>query len=325
MARPVGGDLPNWLDDGVVQHDWAVPRQPGPAHLMAARSLRRLTTTIDPSAIHLHSAAAGLSGRLAVRGRIPTIFQPHAWSFLAATGPQRRLALVWERFATRWTDVTIAVSHGEAAQGRQAGVAGRLEVIPNGVDADVWPMVDDAGRQTARLTLGLDRGPHVVCVGRLSVQKGQDLLLAAWPRVTNVVADATLHLVGDDQGLSLPDVAGVVVHGARQDVAAWYAVADLVTLPSRWEGLSLTLLEAMSTGRAIVASTADGCREVLHHCPAALTNIHDPDVLAEALLQRLVHPDLAAREAASHRAHVVTNYSLATTLERATAMTLTLI
>ncbi len=322
VACPEGGVLAEWLAPEVTHHGWAVPRQPGPRHLGAARTLRRLVDLLGPDAVHLHSAAAGLSGRLALRGQVPTVFQPHAWSFLAATGVQATLALAWERWAVRWTDVTIAVSIGEAEQATGARVGGRIAVIENGVDPAVWSEVDDAGRCAARRELGLGAGPLVVCVGRLSMQKGQDLLLEAWPLVTAAVPGATLHLVGDDQGLALPTVDGVVVHGARDDAAAWYAAADVVVLPSRWEGLPLTLLEAMARGRAVVAHDVVGCREVLAHVPAALAEAGDTVGLAAALVRRLEDRELRQREGTANRERVISRYALQTVLQRATNTTL---
>ena len=70
--------------------------------------LRRLISQVDPDVVHLHSAKAGLAGRLAVRGTRPTLFQPHGWSWLAARGATARGALAWERLAARWTDVSCA-------------------------------------------------------------------------------------------------------------------------------------------------------------------------------------------------------------------------
>ncbi|NEA48622.1 glycosyltransferase, partial [Streptomyces sp. SID10815] len=70
---------------------------------------------VRPDLVHAHSAKAGLAGRLAVRGRIPTVFQPHAWSFEAVGGATAALALRWERWGTRWAARTVCVSEAERA------------------------------------------------------------------------------------------------------------------------------------------------------------------------------------------------------------------
>ncbi|OMQ15223.1 glycosyl transferase, partial [Modestobacter sp. VKM Ac-2676] len=66
-------------------------------------TLRRVVRAADPELVHLHSAKAGLAGRLAVQGSRRTVFQPHAWSFEAVTGGVAEASRRWERAAQRWT------------------------------------------------------------------------------------------------------------------------------------------------------------------------------------------------------------------------------
>ncbi len=93
-----------------------------------------LVDDVAPDLVHLHSSKAGLAGRLAVRGRVPTVFQPHAWSFHAVTGAVRRATVAWERAGARWTAAFVYVSTAEQDEGAQVGIRGRAWVIPNGVD-----------------------------------------------------------------------------------------------------------------------------------------------------------------------------------------------
>src|SRR4051812_34889150 len=84
---------------------WRAGREPGPGTALEAQRLRRVVSQVRPDVVHLHSAKAGLAGRLVVRGRVPTVVQPHAWSFLAATGAVRAVSTAWERWGARWTDL----------------------------------------------------------------------------------------------------------------------------------------------------------------------------------------------------------------------------
>lgn len=118
-----------------VRH-WSATRSPGPALVPEVRRLARVVEDVRPDLVHAHSAKAGLAGRLAVRGRIPTVFQPHAWSFEAVGGPAAVLALGWERWAARWAARTVCVSEAERLRGVRAGIRGPATVIPNGVDLD---------------------------------------------------------------------------------------------------------------------------------------------------------------------------------------------
>ena len=81
--------------------------------------LNRIVNEIEPDVVHLHSGKAGLAGRLVVRDRIPTVFQPHAWSFLAARSGVQGASLRWERYAARWATELVCVSTTERQLGRE--------------------------------------------------------------------------------------------------------------------------------------------------------------------------------------------------------------
>ncbi|MGW0576007.1 glycosyltransferase, partial [Streptomyces sp. NPDC002920] len=106
---------------GAEVRRWEATRSPGPSLPGEVRRLARLLDEVRPALVHAHSAKAGLAGRLTVRGRIPTVFQPHAWSFEAVGGTTAALALRWERFGARWTARTVCVSEAERATGERAG------------------------------------------------------------------------------------------------------------------------------------------------------------------------------------------------------------
>jgi glycosyltransferase involved in cell wall biosynthesis len=262
----------------------------------------RIVRAFGPHLVHLHSSKAGLAGRLALRSRLPTVFQPRGWSFLAVAGLVRAAALRWERIGARWADVVVCVSEAEREMGERSGIRGRFAVVPNGIDLAVFSEATEDDRRAARARLSLPDAPIVVCVGRLSCQKGQDVLLDAWPAVANRVADARLVLVGDGPGReALAGRAGEDVQfvGTRQDVPDWLAAADVVAIPSRWEGMALTMLEAMASGRSIVSTEVAGAREALGEEAGAVVPPQDPTKLAGAIVERLLDP---ARTAAEGRA-----------------------
>ena len=103
---------------------------------------------------------------------VPTVFQPHAWSYLNATGGVRAASLRWERFATRWAALTVCVSDAERAAGARLGIGGRTVVIPNGVALSSFRPQGDRDRTGARKLLGLAEAPTAVCVGELHPAEG---------------------------------------------------------------------------------------------------------------------------------------------------------
>jgi glycosyltransferase involved in cell wall biosynthesis len=273
---------------------------------------RRIVRASRPHVVHAHSAKAGLAGRIAVRGRVPTVFQPHAWSFEAMGGPMRRAAMAWERAGARWAGAIVCCSRDEERAGVAAGIDGRWVVVPNSVDLDRFAAASPGERDAARRRLGLDAGaPMAVCVGRLSHQKGQDIAVDAWPAVRAAVPAATLVLVGEGperEALEERAGPGVVFAGPQDDVRSWLVAADVATLPSRYEGMALGVLEAMACGRSVVVAAADGMAEAVGPPGAgaggAVVPVDDPSALAEALIARLADPERCEREGAQGRSRV---------------------
>lgn len=301
VACPSGGHLATELGaQGIPRLPWPARRSPNVHMGPETRRLRQLIGAVQPDVVHLHSAKAGLAGRLAVRGKRPTLFQPHGWSWLAVRGATARGALTWERLAARWTDLVVCVGEGEAAHARHRQVGGRHVVIRNGVDLASFTPATEQARAAARDRLGIDRqAPLAVCLGRLTRQKGQDVLLRAWPQVARHCPEAQLCVIGD--GEALPTLrshspAGVHFVPSVTDPRPWYAAADVVVLPSRWEGLSLTLLEAMASGCSVVASNIPGLAEALPPSVGAQVPPGDTAALADALARRLTNADLRAAE-----------------------------
>lgn len=339
VACPDGGVLAGRLAAaGIPRVRWTAGRDPGRSSLGEARRLAAIVERHRPDAVHLHASKAGLAGRLRTRfdQRLPTLFQPHGWSWLAVDGRLRAASLAWERAAARWTDLFVCVGAAEAEAGREQHVAGRYTVIRNGVDRGRYPVAGPADRAAARHRLGLDPvAPLAVCVGRVTRQKGQDVLLAAWPQVRRACGDAHLALVGD--GDLLAGLAGsfgaaglagnfgtaphgVTFAGAAADVRPWLAAADVVVLPSRWEGLPLTVLEAFATGRPVVASRVPGLAEAVPPTVGALVPPDDPAALAGALARRLGDADRCQAEGEAAAAHAA-RFDLRHTFARLAAAT----
>jgi hypothetical protein len=104
VASPTYGDLAAQTAAANAEHvPWTAGRAPGPGSLLDATRLGRIVRAVEPDLVHLHSSKAGFAGRLSLRGRRPTIFQPHAWSFEAVRGGVRPAAVAWERQAARWS------------------------------------------------------------------------------------------------------------------------------------------------------------------------------------------------------------------------------
>lgn len=297
VACPPGGELSAAAEAaGARWVRWDAGRAPGPSAMREARSLARLVQEVRPDVVHLHSSKAGLAGRLLRRHGVPVVFTPHAWSWLGASGPVSVAALGWERLAARWASAVMCGAADEARAGRAAGLrAARWEVLTNVVDVDDLPPSD---RAAAHVELGLaPTRPLVVCPARVSHQKGQDTLFEAWRRAT---PDAQLVLVGSmagDDGILAAAPPGTIVATprSRHEALLWCAAADLVVAPSRYETLSLAVLEAAAVGAPVLATDVGGMREALLGTPATILPSEDAEALAAALTDGLARrQELAA-------------------------------
>ena len=112
----------------------------------------------------------------------------------------------------------------------------------------------------------------------------------------------------------------VIFAGARLDVPDWLAAADVVAAPSRWEGMSLAVLEALARGRAVVTTNTAGAAEVLAHAPDAIAPIEDAAALANALVARLLDPARAQAEGLAGRARVEREFDVRLAAERVAAL-----
>jgi glycosyltransferase involved in cell wall biosynthesis len=311
-----------WLADevtamGAHHIDWDARRAP---HTVVGEAFRlgRSVRSLRPDIVHLHSSKAGLAGRIAVRPPTHILFQPHAWSFYGLPGIFVRTGMRWERLAARRSARILCVSVGEMEDGRAAGIpASRMIVIPNGIDLGRFCVASRGDRETARAQLGLDDSPVVLCVGRLSRQKGQDLLLDVWPEVLTSVPEANLIFVGDGparQALEGRGHSRVTFAGNQADVRPWLAAADLVVAPSRWDGGSLATIEALSAGRPVVATAVAGVATLV--AADAIVPLDDPQALQRAIVVRLLDPSIGSFEAELARQRVEDHYDIAVTSKR---------
>ena len=192
---------------------------------------------------------------------------------------------------------------------REAGVpADRITVIPNGVDTARFSLGD---RDAARRTLDLDASPLVVCVSRLSHEKGVDVLVDAASRLAATLPAARFVVVGEGPerpaleariaATGLGDrfrLAGAVPHAM---VATWMTAADVIAMPSRREGHPNAAMEALACGRPLVASQAGALTELVTASRGLTVPPADAAALSAALATALTHNWDHAAIAASMR------------------------
>ena len=242
-----------------------------------------------PHVVHAHNVRATALARLAlVSTQHRAVLMPtlHGVAPTDYGGASR----VLRRAARR----VIACAPSVARSLEAAGFPGdRIDVIING--AALHPAGPD--RQAAlRASLALGPGPLVVGVGRLVKQKNWPAFIDAADRLDGpsfaIAGDGPLRqeLVG------LARRAGNRVRflGVVDDIAALMGLASCVVATSTWEGLPLTLLEALSLGVPVVATAVDGVTDIVPSTAALLVPPGDPAAVSEAILRVLTDRALAA-------------------------------
>ena len=274
------------------------------------RGLLQLTRFLRKSSysvVHTHTSKPGVIGRLAAtRAGVPVIVHTvHGFGFHEETGKLARKAYsVIERAAAKWCDriVTVSEFHRDVALGLGIADPEKILAIPNGVHPA--RAQSRLSRGEIRSQLGVDDDFVILSTGRLAEQKGLEYLIRALPLLSGTARSLQVLLAGDGPlrselealAASLGVEDRVQFLGFRDDIGDLLSAADLVALPSLWEGMSISLLEAMAAGKAVVTTTIGSNREVTRDGHAAmLVPPKDPASLAHAI-DALMADDVRRRE-----------------------------
>ncbi len=269
----------------------------------ALARLVRLMRKTGPDIVHTHLFHADLAGRLAAAwaGSARLIHTVHV-----AEQRPRRGQFLWARWARGGCDGIVCVSEAVRDHHRRlSGLpAGDYRVIRNGIDVDRYAR-DENARRRLRGQWGTKPGELVGCfVGRLDRQKGVDVLADALARLGGDSPIGRWMIAGDGpERARLADridragLGGQVRLLGRVDhVGELLSACDVFALPSRWEGLPLAAMEAMSAGLAVVVSDGPGLAVVVENERTGLVvPVGDADALARAFRRLADEPALRDR------------------------------
>lgn len=273
----------------------------GSAIVRAIVRLRRLLKKDRPEVVLSFLHHSNLASRLAARGLgIPAVVSG------VRVADRRFLVAATERLTRCCVDHYIAVSPSVAeTHAKLCGIdAAKMSTIPNGVDVETISQVTAADR----MSLGLKPDDFVIlCAGRLSEQKSpMDVLKAVSSLVRshqNSARSVKLLYVGDGplrpalksevQRQNLSSV--VTLTGWRPDLTAIMKAADVLVLASAWEGAPNVILEAQAAGLPVVASSVDGCRELIEEGVTGQLFSHGDVVKLTELLEQHLKDSGSAR------------------------------
>jgi glycosyltransferase involved in cell wall biosynthesis len=267
--------------------------------------------------------AADTYGRVAAhRAKVPVVVT----SEMAVDLWKGRVDLAVDRFLAKWTDRIVGNSNAVVDFYQKVGIPReKLTMIPSGIADEEPPAVDPA---EVRVSLGLEpSAPLVLFVGRLADQKGVDTLLAAADLLQNVRPDVRTLIVGDGplrgrleetaRAFELLEGRKVSFLGHREDVPRLLAAADLLVLPSLYEGLPNVVLEAMRFRKPVVATAAPGTTEVVADgVTGLLVPIRNHVELTRAIRRVIEEDGLARRLGEAGRTRVEAEFGATLMVER---------
>jgi glycosyltransferase involved in cell wall biosynthesis len=270
--------------------------------------------------IHAHGTRANSNVIWAARSLgIPVIYTIHGWSFHQDQGVLlKNMRVMGEKYLTRKTDVNISVSVSNQRAGQELIKGFQSRIINYGIDQKKF----DPTRSypDVRKELKIPEGKTLVLfIARFTSHKQPLALIKAFAKALPQNPDMHLLMVGDGdqkaEGIRLIEQLGikdsVTMENFRQDVPAVLASADIFVLPSLWEGLPIALLEALTMGKAIIASNVDGTCDVIENGKNGLL------VETEGLVDNLVSPLVRLSKDAALQKELSRN-ALATVHERFT-------
>ncbi len=271
--------------------------------ISAYAALIRLVRRTQPSTIMMHLWFANSVGRIAilcmrVLGRFPTIitFEENVYD---AVKSKRQYFL--DRLLQGVSDTIVAVSPSVKDSLQKHGInQKRVVVLLNAIDTKQLSPVPGE-REVMRESLGIPSDEFVyLFIGRLIHQKGADIMLRAFAEIQG----ARLLIIGDGvdrAGLeALAADLGITAHvsflGARRDLRHLFAASDCFVMPSRWEGFSIVLLQALAGGLPVVATDYGSVRDVIREGQSGIiVPVDDVTALADAFSRVRAEPELRER------------------------------
>ncbi|HEY3135768.1 MAG TPA: glycosyltransferase family 4 protein [Blastocatellia bacterium] len=304
-----------------------IPRDIAPAaDLRALARLSRFMSEQRYEVVHTHTSTPGFIGRAAafLTGTPIRLHSAHGWPVSEFSSfAERLLYAPLENLAARMSSRVICVSHAARNQGCRFKLApaNKIVVVSNGIDPSPFITSGSASGEKLRGELGLP--PECLLIGstgRLAPQKAAETLIRSIPHLRTLLMDKpfVVLLAGDGperadlESLSASLGADDCVRflGFRRDVPELLSALDIFVTTSLWEGLSISLLEAMAAARPIVATEIEPNAELIEHkVTGLLVPVRSPEDTARAIARFAFDSELTRRCAGAARRRVLEQFT----------------
>jgi glycosyltransferase involved in cell wall biosynthesis len=287
----------------------------GEVDVLAAYKLRRLISRFGYDIIHSHTSHAHTLAFLGSWGRKTRLLVTRRVDFSIFRHSFIRLNDIKYRYMAHYY---IAISHKIKDVLVRDGIPeGRITVVHSGVNPKRFASIK-ADHLISEFKLRRSE-PVVLNVAHLAGHKGQEYLVRAIPLVLAKIPTARFFIVGGGMLMrelsnlahSLKLNRNLILTGFRNDVGAFYHIADLFVMSSVQEGLGTAVLDAMALGKPVVATHSGGIPEIIEDGETGrLVAPADPAALAEGIIELLTNAEQAKRMASRGKEVVKRNFSV---------------
>lgn len=296
--KPLAEQLKSEVDVYVVE-------KKGKISLGLFGDLKKKLTELKPDIVHTHLFGGDFWGRVTAHSlKIPVVTTEHNVNVDESIW-KRLIKFILRNFTEIYTCPSKAVSD---FMKKNYKITKPIEVIRHGIDLEHFSM------PSARFE---DREARLLLLGRLHRQKGIDIALKALESLKQ--EDWTLDIVGsgEEEGkikelIKNYDLDGKVkLYPATADVPEVLKNHDIMLVPSRWEGLGIVIMEAMTAGRVVIGSRVGGIPELIEDGKTGfLVEPENSDELAKQILYCLNNRESCREVAENARKYAMDNFGV---------------
>lgn len=288
-------------------------------NIAAYRQVVQLISVNCYEFIHCHTPIGSVIGRLAAhKTKTKIIYTAHGFHFYKGA-PLKNWLLYYpvERFLSRWTDVLVLINKEDFEWAKKAFHAKRTEYLPGvGIDLKRFETNDEL-RIQKRAELGLKTGDIMLfSVGELNDNKNHGIVIRAIANLNHpnihyyVCGKGDLQESYEEMIRKFGVQDRVHIMGYQEDVVSFYQAADIFVLPSKREGLSVALMEAMASKKAVICSDIRGNRDLVEQHAGGIRVKPDDCVAYSDAIRYLMQEKEKCREYGQHNYHKISHFSL---------------
>ena len=279
-GNPISDEKLELFKEWLSQHNgkwFHIPSTRKPSDINNIRAYKQVVNLIKVykyEFIHCHTPIGSVIARCAAyKTNTPIIYTAHGFHFYKGA-PLKNWLLYYpiERLLSRWTEILITINKEDYKRAKKSFSAKRIEYVAGvGIDLEKFS-VEKTGREIIRRELGLHTDDVVLLsVGELNKNKNHEIVIRALAKIKNrnnhyvIVGQGGLYFYLKNMSKKLKINEQVHLLGYRDDMAEIYLASDIFVFPSKREGLSVALMEAMASGLPVICSSIRGNDDLIEN------------------------------------------------------------